>query len=91
MKKLKLGHYMNLKGDWRFKFIFYQKAFLIHFLNEILEGKEEIKDIIYLLPEQLGKREEDRKAIFDAYCCTKNSEIIIIEMQNMPQVHKTPV
>ena len=84
------GRYMNLSGDWGFKYIFYReehKKYLIHFLNEILQGKEKITDITYLPTEQLGKTENDRKAIFDAYCTNEKGEHFIIEMQNMPQIH----
>jgi predicted transposase/invertase (TIGR01784 family) len=53
----------------------------------MLGNKEKIKSIVYLLPEQSGKRSEDRKAIFDACCRTEDGKIIIVEMQNVPQTH----
>jgi predicted transposase/invertase (TIGR01784 family) len=90
MRKLKLGRYINLLGDWGFKFLFYteaNKSYLIHFLQTILGNGEKIKEVVFVPNEQLGKTEEDRKAIFDAYCITETGEYIIIEMQNMSQTY----
>ncbi|MDR0866094.1 MAG: Rpn family recombination-promoting nuclease/putative transposase, partial [Candidatus Symbiothrix sp.] len=78
---------MNLLNDWGFKYVFNKEENLIHFLNLLFEGREEIKSITYLPTEQLGKTEEDRKAIFDVYCRNDRGELILLEMQNIPQVH----
>jgi predicted transposase/invertase (TIGR01784 family) len=74
-------------NDWGFKYIFGKKEHLIHFLNEIFQGKEKIEDITYLPTEQLGKTEKERRVIFDVYCRNDRDELILLEMQNMPQLH----
>ncbi|GHT00669.1 hypothetical protein FACS189421_12960 [Bacteroidia bacterium] len=81
------SRYINLLNDWGFKYIFGKKENLIHFLNEIFQGKEKITDIAYLPTEQLGKTEKERIAIFDVYCRNNRGEFILLEMQNMPQLH----
>jgi predicted transposase/invertase (TIGR01784 family) len=85
--EIKLTKYMNLLNDWGFKYVFGKKKYLIHFLNLVFQGKEEIKEIFYLSTEQLGKTEEDRKAIFDIYCENERGELILLEMQNIVQAH----
>jgi predicted transposase/invertase (TIGR01784 family) len=75
---------MNLKTDFAFKFAFvneHDKEMLISLINAILKGKDTIVDIQYLIPEQLGKTEEERRAIFDIHCKNKKDERFIIEMQ----------
>ena len=62
--------YINPYTDFGFKKLFgsaINKELLISFLNALLEGKEEIKDVTYLNVEQLGCQEMDRKAVFDVY------------------------
>jgi predicted transposase/invertase (TIGR01784 family) len=81
------GRYINLLNDWGFKHTFGKKENLIHFLNEIFQEKEKIIDIVYLPTEQLGKTEKERIAIFDVYCRNDREELILLEMQNMPQIH----
>ncbi|GHT40347.1 hypothetical protein FACS189437_05810 [Bacteroidia bacterium] len=81
------GRYINLLNDWGFKYIFGKKENLIHFLNEIFQGKEKITDIVYLPTEQLGKTEKERIVIFDVYCKNDREELILLEMQNMSQLH----
>ncbi|MDR0618415.1 MAG: Rpn family recombination-promoting nuclease/putative transposase, partial [Bacteroidales bacterium] len=77
--------YMNLLNDFGFKFIFRKKRFLIHFLNELLDGKEKIKRVQELNSERLGKTKEDRRAVFDVYCKNEKGEHILLEMQHIPQ------
>jgi predicted transposase/invertase (TIGR01784 family) len=75
---------MNLKTDFAFKYVFANendKEMLISLINEILQWKDKIVDIHYLLPEQLGKTEDERKAIFDIHCTNEKNERFIIEMQ----------
>lgn len=66
-----MGRYINLFTDFGFKKIFgseVNKELLIDFLNELLKGKEEIKELTYLKNEHLGNTSTDRKAVFDMYC-----------------------
>jgi predicted transposase/invertase (TIGR01784 family) len=78
---------MNLLNDWAFKYIWSNEKNLIHFLNLLFRGREEIKSIIYLPTEQIKKTEKDRKAVFDVYCKNNRDEMILLEMQNLPQKH----
>ena len=79
--------YINPYTDFGFKKLFgsaINKDLLISFLNALLEGKEEIKDVTYLNVEQLGCQEMDRKAVFDVYCQNKQGERFL-EMQKGEQ------
>jgi predicted transposase/invertase (TIGR01784 family) len=78
---------MNLLNDWGFKYVFGKEKNLICFLNLVFQGKEEIRSIVYLPTEQLGKTEKDRKAIFDVYCKNEKEEPILLEMQNLSQAY----
>ncbi len=80
--------YINPYTDFGFKKLFgsaINKDLLISFLNALLEGKEEIKDVTYLNVEQLGCQEMDRKAVFDVYCQNKKGERFLVEMQKGEQ------
>jgi hypothetical protein len=46
--EIKVGKYMNLLNDWGFKHVFSKEKYMVHFLNLIFHGKEEIKQITYL-------------------------------------------
>jgi predicted transposase/invertase (TIGR01784 family) len=81
------GRFINLLNDWGFKYIFGKKENLIHFLNEIFQEKEKITDIAYLPTEQFGKTEKERIVVFDVYCKNDRGELILLEMQNIPQAH----
>jgi predicted transposase/invertase (TIGR01784 family) len=90
MKNRKQARYLNLLTDFGFKRIFAQdecKPLLIHLLNAIFGNRVKIKDILYLQTEQLGKRKEERRAIYDIYCKSDRGERLIIEMQVGKQMH----
>jgi predicted transposase/invertase (TIGR01784 family) len=78
------GRYMDLKTDFAFKLVFVNeedKSAVISLLNEILKGRCTVADVEYLLPEQLGNTEKERKAFFDLYCRNERGERFVIEMQ----------
>jgi len=55
-------------------------------LNELLQKNEgKIVSLTYLKSEQLGRSEEDRKAIFDLHCENEKGEKFIVEMQKTRQ------
>jgi predicted transposase/invertase (TIGR01784 family) len=90
MKNEENSRYLNMLTDFGFKRILAQdesKPLLIHLLNVIIEGWEKIVDVLYLRSEQLGKRKEDRKAIYDIYCENDRGDRLIIEMQVGKQLH----
>ena len=83
------GKYIDLMVDWSFKKIFgteVNKDILIEFLKVIFL-QYAISDITYVPTEQLGIMEDDRKAVFDVICRTKNGEEFIVEMQCATQKH----
>lgn len=88
MESRTVGRFMNLKTDFAFKTVLAnekEKALLINLLNEIFRGRNRIMDIRYLQPEQFGKTEADRRAIFDIHCTNEKNEQFIIEMQVIQQ------
>ena len=88
MEILKQGKYLNLLTDYAFKRIFGSescKDLLIDFLNEVIEEHGQIINLKYLPTEQLGHRENERKAIFDIYCQTDCDKHFIVELQKVKQ------
>jgi predicted transposase/invertase (TIGR01784 family) len=80
--------YLNPFTDFGFKKLFgseFNKELLIDFLNQVLGDRDQIRDMIYLNTENQGRRETDRKAIFDLYCENEKGEKFIIELQNVRQ------
>ena len=83
-----IDRYVNFYTDFAFKKLFGTEAnkdLLISFLNALLDGKENIKDLTYLNAEQLGMYEFERKAVFDVYCENERGERFIVEMQKAEQ------
>ena len=82
--------YISLLTDFGFKRIFgtaLNKELLISFLNSLFNGKQVVKDVMYLNSEHVGDVYTDRKAIFDVYCEGENGEKFIVEMQNAYQTY----
>ena len=83
-----MGKFINPFTDMGFKLIFGQevsKPVLIEFLNSLLKGERQIKDLKFLDKEQTRASDEDRSLIYDIYCEQDNGEHIIVEMQNRSQ------
>lgn len=83
-----MDKFINLFTDFGFKKIFGEeinKELLIHFLNELLSGKEKIKDITYLKNERLGSNARERRAVYDLYCQNEQDEKFIVEVQRVKQ------
>ena len=81
--------YISLLTDFGFKRIFgtaMNKDLLICFLNSLFNGRQVVKDVSYLNPEDVGDVYTDCKTIFDVYCEGENGEKFIVEMQNAYQV-----
>ena len=82
--------FINPFTDVGFKRIFGQeinKDLLIDFLNALLEGERQVKDIQFLDKELLPMYENDRRLIYDVYCTDENGEQFIVEMQNKEHVN----
>lgn len=85
-----MSRYINFYTDFAFKKFFgteANKEFLISFLNALLEleGEKEIADLTYLNTEQLGFSNNERRAVYDVYCTTKEGERFIVEIQKAKQ------
>ncbi|MCC5921226.1 MAG: Rpn family recombination-promoting nuclease/putative transposase [Cyclobacteriaceae bacterium] len=82
------GRYINPFTDFGFKKLFgseLNKELLIDFLNQVLGSREQVKDLNYMNVEQIGAREEERRAVFDLFCENEKGEKFIIELQNVRQ------
>ena len=83
--------YINLFTDFGFKKLFgteFNKPLLIDFLNELLGADTGIiKELTFLSGEQLGRKDDDRKAVFDIYCENQAGEKFIVELQKAKQKH----
>jgi len=81
--------YLNPFTDFGFKKLFgeeYNKDLLLDFLNQLLQAEQgKIKSLTYLKNEQVGRSEEDRRAVFDIYCENERGEKFIVEIQKTKQ------
>ena len=87
--------YINPYTDFGFKklFVGFKKLFgtemnkdlLVSFINSLLHGREQIKELTYLNTEHLGTGESDRRAVFDVYCENEYGEKFLVEMQRGEQ------
>ena len=85
-----MAKFINPFTDVGFKRIFGQevsKDLLIDFLNDLLVGERQIKDIQFLDKELLPEFEGDRGVIYDIYCTAENGDHFIVEMQNKQQIN----
>jgi predicted transposase/invertase (TIGR01784 family) len=80
-KTIDSGVFMNIKTDFAFKKVFFNKRLLISFLNSLGTLPEIIEDLIYLKEEQLGYAKTVRKAFYDVHVKTTSGKNYIIEMQ----------
>ena len=83
-----MAKFINPFVDEGFKRIFGQeesKPILLAFLQELLRGEHEVKDLQYLDKEQVRMNQDNRSLIYDVYVEVENGDHIIVEMQNKPQ------
>ena len=82
------GRYINPYTDYGFKLLFGtepNKDITLELVNALLQGKEVIRSLTLLPPEQLGDTMDDRRSVFDIYCENEQGDKIIIEMQKADQ------
>jgi predicted transposase/invertase (TIGR01784 family) len=84
-----LSKFLDPKNDIAFKRVFgseEHKDILIHFINDILEFKDndQIESIEYLSPIQDSELISKKQSIVDVLCRDKNGVQIIVEMQVAP-------
>lgn len=72
--------FANLLTDYMFKRVYGNKDVLLSFLNMVLTDIE-VADLEYQSTETLGNSPNERKAIYDLKCKSKDGEIFIVEMQ----------
>ena len=80
--------YINPFTDFGFKKLFGSepnKDLLMDFLNQVLPTRHKIRELTYAPAEQVGRSQEDRRAIFDLYCIGENGDRFIVEMQKSKQ------
>lgn len=80
--------YVNPFTDFGFKKLFGEevnKDLLIDFLNNLLIGEQQIKNLTYLKNEHLSSFDTGSKAIFDLYCENEKGEKFIVELQKVKQ------
>jgi predicted transposase/invertase (TIGR01784 family) len=71
--------YINPLTDFGFKRLFYNKELLMPFLNDVVGT--DIIDIQYQPTEGLGWFSEERTAVFDLLCTSRDGEYFVVEMQ----------
>jgi predicted transposase/invertase (TIGR01784 family) len=84
----KRARYINPHTDFGFKKLFGTEAnkYLLQELLPVLLGRDDmIVSLRYMNPEQLGRSQGDRKAVYDLYCETNRGEKFIVEMQRAYQ------
>jgi len=84
-----ISKFLDPKNDVAFKKVFgseKHKDILIHFINDILELKDnnQIKDVEYLSPIQDPEIAYKKQSIVDVLCKDKNGVQFIVEMQVAP-------
>lgn len=80
-----MGKYINPFTDWGFKRLFgqeFSKDLLISFLNDLLVGELQVKNVVFKDKEELPSTKDQRGIIYDVYCETDKGERFILEMQN---------
>lgn len=90
MDKLKTPVFLDLISDFAFKRVFGSepnKELLIHFINQLFQGRKNIVDITYDKNEHMGDTEEMGTVILDLTCTGIDGEKFIIEVQTSPQVN----
>ena len=82
------GRYINPYTDYGFKLLFGtepNKDITLELINALLQGKEVIRSLTLLPPEQLGLMKDKYAHMFKVYCENEQGEKIIIEIQKADQ------
>ena len=80
-----MGKYINPFTDWGFKRLFgqeFSKDLLISFLNDLLVGELQVKNVVFKDKEELPSTKDQRGIIYDVYCETDKGERFILERPN---------
>ena len=82
------GRYINPYTDYGFKLLFGtepNKDITLELVNALLQGKEVIRSLTLLPPEQLGDMKDKFAHMFKVYCENEKGEKVIIEIQKADQ------
>jgi predicted transposase/invertase (TIGR01784 family) len=82
------ARYLNPFTDFGFKKLFGEEAskpLLMDFLNALLPLQHPITSLQFRNAEQLGRADEDRRAVYDIYCQDSEGSFFIVEMQKSKQ------
>ncbi len=82
------GRYINPYTDYGFKLLFGtepNKDITLELINALLQGKEVIRSLTLLPPEELADLKDKYAHMFKVYCENEHGEKIIIEMQKADQ------
>ena len=82
------GRYINPYTDYGFKLLFGtepNKDITLELINALLQGKEVIRSLTLLPPEQLGDMKDKYAHMFKVFCENNKGEKIIIEIQKADQ------
>lgn len=80
-----MEHYVNIMLDKGFKAVFGHKGVAIDFINAVLKGERQVRDLTYLDKEIFPESADRRTVIFDLLCEDTDGSKFILEMQNCPQ------
>jgi predicted transposase/invertase (TIGR01784 family) len=83
-----MSTFINPFTDFGFKKLFGcedAKPRLKSILEDVLEKPGEILDLNYMNAEQLGSKDDERKAIYDVYCTSSDGSHFIVELQRAKQ------
>src|SRR5690554_2495991 len=83
-----MARFIDPVYDTAFKRIFGQeesKELLLDFLNDLLEGEKDVREIHFLDKERMSLHKEGRRGIYDIACLTERGEHFIVEIQNARQ------
>jgi len=77
--------YINLLTDYGFKRVFGNAEVMIAFLNDLLEPKSRICDVIFADKEMSSSNKYERGVVYDLRCKLDDGSEIIVEMQKGEQ------
>ncbi|MEA2012498.1 MAG: PD-(D/E)XK nuclease family transposase, partial [Verrucomicrobiota bacterium] len=83
-----MSTFLNPFTDFGFKKLFGEEAALPRlksFIEDALGLAEPIADLSFMSPEQLGARDDERRAVYDIYCKSESDSHFIVELQRAKQ------
>lgn len=85
MEQKYAARYLNPLTDFGFKKIFGDEEIMRDFLNDIIEPKSPITEVVFLDKEMTPETKYERGIIYDMRCMLQSGEEVMVEMQNRGQ------